>query len=37
MADLAFLFGWPPSELWDLDLADLHDWRERAQRRMPRG
>lgn len=34
MADLAIAFHWPPSELWELDVDELFDWRERAARRM---
>jgi hypothetical protein len=33
MADLALVFHWPPSELWEMDIDEIFDWRERAAKR----
>ena len=33
MADLAAVFHWPPSEMWDMDVEDLFMWREHARQR----
>jgi hypothetical protein len=33
MADLAFVFHWPPSVMDCMDLADLMAWREQARLR----
>lgn len=30
MADIAAVFHWPPSAMWDLSLTELMEWRERA-------
>ncbi|MFD2177737.1 GpE family phage tail protein [Veronia pacifica] len=27
------MFHWPPSELWDLDLADISRWHQEAHKR----
>lgn len=37
MADLAVAFHWQPSELYEMDLAELRRFRERAAERMPKG
>ncbi|RMG58804.1 MAG: GpE family phage tail protein [Gammaproteobacteria bacterium] len=31
-ADLAFAFGWPPSELMELEAVELLSWHQQAQR-----
>ncbi|WP_175666786.1 GpE family phage tail protein [Burkholderia multivorans] len=31
MADIATVFGWPPSTMDAFSLAELMDWRERAR------
>ncbi|MBU9409981.1 GpE family phage tail protein [Burkholderia multivorans] len=31
MADIATVFGWPPSTMDAFGLAELMDWRERAR------
>ncbi len=36
MADIAAIFHWPRSELEDLSLPELLDWRERAVSRWNR-
>jgi hypothetical protein len=36
MADIAVVFHWPPSELYEMDLSDLRRWRELAAARMPK-
>ncbi|RXJ70621.1 GpE family phage tail protein [Veronia nyctiphanis] len=33
LADLATVFHWPPSELWELELADLSRWHREACKR----
>ncbi|NYZ64443.1 GpE family phage tail protein [Endozoicomonas sp. SM1973] len=33
LADLAVVFHWPPSELWELELSDLMIWHEKAKER----
>ncbi|MBZ9820180.1 GpE family phage tail protein [Mesorhizobium sp. M2A.F.Ca.ET.037.01.1.1] len=33
MADIAVIFHWPPSELWELDLSELVMWRGLAAAR----
>jgi len=30
MADIATLFHWPPSEMYDMPLGELLDWRHKA-------
>jgi hypothetical protein len=30
MADLAYFFHWPPSELWEMDLDEMLMWAEQA-------
>jgi len=30
MADVAVIFHWPPSEMYDMPLAELLDWRHKA-------
>lgn len=30
MADIAFIFHWPPSVMWEMELSELMHWRERA-------
>ncbi|TCV00524.1 GpE family phage tail protein [Paracandidimonas soli] len=34
MADLAIVFHWTPSDMADMPLAELMDWRERARVRV---
>ena len=34
LADLAMVFHWPPSELWDLPLDDLWHWHAEAKKRL---
>lgn len=34
MADIAVIFHWPPSELWEMDLDELAMWRKRAEERV---
>lgn len=36
MADIAVVFHWPPSELYEMDVADVVKWRKRAAARMPK-
>jgi len=31
MADLAYVFHWPPSAMADMTLPELLEWRERAR------
>lgn len=31
MADIALVFHWPPSEMWEMELMELMAWRERAR------
>jgi hypothetical protein len=31
MADLAIAFHWPLSEMWQMTLPELMEWRERAR------
>lgn len=33
MADVATVFGWPPSEMWGWTIEELAEWRERARER----
>ena len=33
MADLAFVFGWTPTDMHDLDVRELMDWHAKALRR----
>ncbi|WP_294266427.1 GpE family phage tail protein [uncultured Sphingomonas sp.] len=33
MADIAFVFHWPPGAMNDLSVADLMQWRAQAARR----
>ena len=33
MADIAAVFGWPPSEMLDMEIDDLMDWHRRARER----
>jgi hypothetical protein len=33
MADIATVFGWPPSTMDKFSLTELMDWRERARQR----
>ncbi|NRO98131.1 GpE family phage tail protein [Paraburkholderia sp. NMBU_R16] len=33
MADIATVFGWPPSAMDEFSVAELMDWRERARQR----
>jgi hypothetical protein len=33
MADIATVFGWPPSEMDRFTLPELMEWRERARQR----
>jgi hypothetical protein len=33
MADIALVFHWPPSAMYDFTLAELMAWRERARER----
>jgi len=33
MADLAIVFHWRPSDMQDMRLPELMDWRERARQR----
>jgi len=30
MADIATIFHWPPSEMYDMPLSELIDWRQKA-------
>jgi hypothetical protein len=30
MADIAVIFHWPPSEMYEMSLAELLDWRHKA-------
>ena len=30
MADIAMVFRWQPSEMFELDVTELMDWREKA-------
>ncbi|WP_352752138.1 GpE family phage tail protein [Mesorhizobium sp. M0204] len=34
MADIAVIFHWPPSEMWEMDLSELVMWRTRAAERV---
>ncbi|HCP78014.1 MAG: phage tail protein [Pusillimonas sp.] len=34
MADLAIVFHWTPSDMNDMSLAELMQWRERARQRV---
>lgn len=36
MADIGFIFGWSPSELWGMSASELLDWREKARARWDR-
>jgi len=36
MADIAFVFHWPPAAMDDLSVAELMQWRTRAARRHNR-
>ena len=33
MADVAVVFGWPPSEMLDMTIDELLDWHRRAKER----
>nr|WP_084402401.1 GpE family phage tail protein [Cupriavidus sp. amp6] len=33
MADVAVIFHWPPDRLFDMGVAELMEWRERARQR----
>ncbi|WP_018694450.1 GpE family phage tail protein [Algicola sagamiensis] len=33
LGNIAAVFHWPPSELWDLDLDDIALWHEQAMMR----
>nr|WP_115954005.1 GpE family phage tail protein [Cupriavidus plantarum] len=33
MSDVAVIFHWPPDRLFEMDVAELMDWRERARER----
>lgn len=33
MADVALVFHWPPSELWEMELEELLHWRKLAAER----
>lgn len=32
MAEVAYTFHWPPSELWEMDLDELLEWHMQAAR-----
>lgn len=34
MADIAVVFGWPASELWEMEIDELMDWHKRAIKRL---
>ncbi|MDP8080248.1 GpE family phage tail protein [Phocoenobacter skyensis] len=36
-ADLCWWFGWQPSEIWELDVADLPLWVEQMNRQIKKG
>ncbi|RWQ35858.1 MAG: GpE family phage tail protein [Mesorhizobium sp.] len=33
MADIAVIFHWPPSEMWEMDLSEIVMWRKLAAER----
>ncbi|WP_179038416.1 GpE family phage tail protein [Limnobaculum xujianqingii] len=33
MADIAIIFHWPPSEMYDMSITELWEWRAQAARR----
>ncbi|MBU2706488.1 GpE family phage tail protein [Zooshikella marina] len=37
LADLAVVFHWPPSELWELELSELFIWHKKAKERAMQG
>jgi len=37
MADVAFVFHFPPSELWGLDIEELMEWHGQAKRLQDTG
>lgn len=37
MADIAAVFHWPPSEMWEMDVDEIREWREEAAKRVPKG
>lgn len=36
MANIAVVFHWPPSEMYEMDIAELKRWHEKAKARVPK-
>jgi len=36
MANIAVVFHWPPSEMWEMTVAELARWHAKAKARTPK-